>query len=91
MDYLVVYDICEPKRLRQVEKIMTKYGMRVQKSVFECFLSNKKRDHLKSTIQKVIDAEEDSFRLYPLFSQSRLKQTIIGRGEITDLTSPVVV
>lgn len=34
--YIVVYDICDRKRLKQVSRCLSSYGRRVQKSVFEC-------------------------------------------------------
>ncbi len=34
--YLVSYDICDPKRLRRVAKILEGFGTRLQYSVFEC-------------------------------------------------------
>ena len=37
--FLVAYDISSPKRLRKVAKLMELYGTRVQRSVFECQLS----------------------------------------------------
>ncbi len=38
MLYLVAYDIADPKRLRKVAKICELYGVRIEKSVFECDL-----------------------------------------------------
>ena len=32
--FLIAYDICDPKRLRQVCKTMEEYGERLQYSVF---------------------------------------------------------
>ena len=37
--WLILYDICDPKRLRKIEKITSQYGIRVQKSVFESDVS----------------------------------------------------
>ena len=37
--FLVAYDITEPRRLRQVNKVMKGFGDRVQYSVFLCSLS----------------------------------------------------
>jgi len=34
--YLVTYDVCDDKRLRQVFKTMRDYGDHLQYSVFEC-------------------------------------------------------
>lgn len=38
--YLVTYDICDPKRLRQVFKCLRNWGDHIQYSVFECQLTD---------------------------------------------------
>ena len=40
--YIVVYDISNPKRLRKISSLLKRYGRRVQKSVFECSISEKR-------------------------------------------------
>lgn len=80
MELLAMYDIADPVRLRKVEKTMKHFGVRVQKSVFECSLKDNVISDMKKSIHKIMDLNEDSFRIYPLLSQSREKQTIIGRA-----------
>jgi CRISPR-associated protein Cas2 len=82
MDYLVVYDIADPKRLRRIAKVMETYGNRVQKSVFECSLSSPGREAMLTWAATLINPATDSIRLYPLYNNARLKQTILGTGEI---------
>src|SRR5690606_35574631 len=41
--YVVTYDICEPKRLRRVYRIMLGYGDHLQYSVFRCELTDRER------------------------------------------------
>ena len=38
MFYLVAYDIADPSRLRRVAKACEDYGIRLEKSVFQCDL-----------------------------------------------------
>ena len=82
MEVLAMYDIADPKRLKKVEKSMKYFGVRVQKSVFECSLKECLIEEMKRVVSKIMNTEEDSFRIYPLLAQSREKQTIIGKGEI---------
>jgi CRISPR-associated protein Cas2 len=72
-DYLVVYDIADPRRLRRVAKKVEKFGVRVQKSVFECVLSLSRRSELEKESKKLMDEHEDSMRIYPLLAKSREK------------------
>jgi CRISPR-associated protein Cas2 len=91
MDYLIVYDICQPKRLRRVAKAMQQFGVRVQKSVFECVLSDSGLSEMKTQVSKDMDATEDSVRIYPLLAGSREKQTILGNGVMHDFPAAMVV
>ena len=82
MDILAMYDIADPARLRKVEKTVKRFGVRVQKSVFECSLKESSVNELIRRVEKIMDKERDSFKIYPLLGNARMKQTIIGRGEI---------
>jgi len=91
MDYLAVYDIADPKRLRRIAKVMEAYGNRVQKSVFECTLSDQGFVDLKRWANHILESEQDSVRIYPLYADSRLKQTILGQGEIMPAQQCLVI
>ncbi|NLF18098.1 MAG: CRISPR-associated endonuclease Cas2 [Lentisphaerae bacterium] len=82
VECLAVYDIADPKRLRLVARIMESFGIRVQKSVFECHLPQSALKRMLSCVQGVMDAEVDSLRVYPLPANSRAQQIILGCGEI---------
>jgi CRISPR-associated protein Cas2 len=61
---LVVYDIPDDRRRNQVSTFLEGYGRRVQKSVFECFLSLPEMKQLHRQIQRRLKATEDNVRLY---------------------------
>lgn len=58
--HLIAYDICEPRRLRRVCKVMEAYGTRVQYSVFLCDMSAMEKAQWRSAIHEVMDYHEDS-------------------------------
>lgn len=62
---LVIYDVEENKKRTRIVHILESYGIRVQKSAFECHLDNRKMETLKKQLKKVI-GEDDSIRIYPL-------------------------
>lgn len=66
MFVVVAYDIVDDKKRLRVAKLMKKYGVRVQKSVFECILDDRRYLHMKEELEKIIDWEEDSVRYYAL-------------------------
>jgi CRISPR-associated protein Cas2 len=57
--YLVSYDICHPKRLRQVARVLEGFGVRLQYSVFECPLDDLRLAHLKSSLHSILNHDED--------------------------------
>jgi CRISPR-associated protein Cas2 len=57
--FLVSYDICHPKRLRQVAKAMEGYGVRLQYSVFECALDEKRVNKMKAELHPILNHDED--------------------------------
>jgi len=57
--YLVSYDICNPKRLRRVARVMEGFGVRLQYSVFECPLDGMRLAQCKASLHEEIDYHED--------------------------------
>ncbi|MEA2012779.1 MAG: CRISPR-associated endonuclease Cas2 [Verrucomicrobiota bacterium] len=64
MLFLVAYDIRDPKRLRQTAKICENYGLRVECSVFECDLDEKKIHNFWQELKRTIDEEDDAILAY---------------------------
>lgn len=61
---LIAYDIADPKRLREVAQICEDYGIRVEKSVFECDLSETYFNMFWKEINHYIHPEEDALIAY---------------------------
>lgn len=83
MFIVVTYDIIDDKRRSKIAKRLKDYGIRVQKSVFECLLEEEK---IKCMIEKATPLlkEEDSFRIYCLCESCRKKIKSYGDERITD-------
>ena len=77
--YVITYDIPSDKRRKKVSDLLEGYGRRVRYSVFECLLTPKKYEELKSRLYKRINIAEDSVRFYPL-SGHTLGQVILWGG-----------
>ncbi len=63
---LICYDISEPKRLVRVAKTCLAFGERVQKSVFECHLSQRQLNNLIAQVVPLINEEIDYLRIYKI-------------------------
>lgn len=80
---LVTYDVNTEtaegrKRLRNVAKICTNYGQRVQNSVFECLLDASQLVFLKDKLEEAINTETDSLRFYNLGKNYLTKVEHVG-------------
>ena len=64
MFFLVAYDICQPGRLRKVAKVCELYGVRIEKSVFQCDIPHKEFEALWCEVIDLIAEEEDSVLAY---------------------------
>jgi len=71
---LIAYDIADPKRLRLVAKACEDYGIRIEKSVFECDLGEGDYAELWGILLSLIDETEDSLISYRI-CKSCLRET----------------
>ncbi len=75
---LVIYDIVNDKRRTRFAKKLNQYGIRVQKSAFEVYLSKTIYKRMISEISRMIDTDEDSLRIYRLNEQCELE--LVGQN-----------
>jgi CRISPR-associated protein Cas2 len=87
MIYLVCYDISNPKRLRRTAKILEDFGLRVQKSFFQCEMEQKRMERLRDTVLKVVDSKKDYFFIYPLCEDCSRKALTDGTGTLIKLVA----
>lgn len=64
--YLAAYDVAKPDRLRQALHVLRDYATGGQKSVFECFLTDKEKRELLQRMAALTDPEKDRFFLIRL-------------------------
>lgn len=61
--WLCCYDICDKKRLSQVHKIVAKYGISLNYSVFYLYLTLIEFEQLRNRLEQVVTLADD-VRLY---------------------------
>lgn len=96
MDVLVTYDVhtetpAGQRRLRKVAEACLAYGQRVQKSVFECTLTEVQLEALTHRLLKCIDEDEDSLRIYRLRQPRDRFVRIYGQHHDVDYAGPLIV
>jgi CRISPR-associated protein Cas2 len=65
-DWIIAYDISDPKRLGRVYRLMLKRAMPQQRSVFRASMSTLQARKLRAELAALIDRREDDVRLYAL-------------------------
>jgi CRISPR-associated protein Cas2 len=63
---LAAYDVTDPDRLQAALRVLKGYACGGQKSVFECFLTERERRELVAEARAVLDLTRDRFLLLPL-------------------------
>lgn len=84
MFYIVSYDIVDDRKRSAVSKTLLGYGSRVQKSVFECVITDKQFMEMRQRVETLIDLEIDSVRYYKICKRCLETVEVVGWGTITE-------
>ena len=93
---LVTYDVSTvekagQRRLRRVAQACEDYGVRVQKSVFECQVGQTEWVSLRDRLLRAIKEDEDSLRFYFLDEKAAQRIEHHGADKPVDLSEPLVL
>ncbi|SDF84144.1 CRISPR-associated protein, Cas2 family [Sporolituus thermophilus DSM 23256] len=93
---LVTYDVStlqddSQKRLRRIAQACNGYGQRVQKSVFECSVSDVELEELINKLLKIMDKEQDSLRIYRLREPKDKFIRHYGVQTVVNLDEPLII
>ncbi|MDE3260132.1 MAG: CRISPR-associated endonuclease Cas2 [Gemmatimonadota bacterium] len=93
---LIAYDVSTidragQKRLRRVARACQDFGVRVQKSLFECKVGRTEWAVLRERLLREIDSEHDSLRIYHLDEDTGKETEHHGISKPVDLSSPLVL
>ncbi len=96
MELLVTYDIdtsdrAGERRLNRIARICESYGIRVQKSVFECRLHPAMYETLITELGDTIDPDRDSVTVYRFPGVLADARTSLGRPTTLDTRGPWIV
>lgn len=84
MHLVVAYDVIEDRRRVRLAKFLSGYLDRVQKSVFEGKIEEKRLGRMRSGIEEIIDQEEDNVRIYDLCARCAPAVAVIGTGVVVE-------
>lgn len=82
---LIIYDIVQNKRRNKMVKCLEAYGVRVQKSAFEAYLTREKYEQMMKQAAGIIDEATDSLRIYLLANHTSVRSWGIGDAHVEDV------
>ena len=93
---MVAYDVATDTkegraRLRKVALVCQDYGQRVQKSVFECDVSQAQYERMKRRLLRCMNNDEDNLKIYRLQGSRESVVEEFGIGSVIDFRGPLVV
>lgn len=88
---VVSYDIVDDRRRARLAKHLVNYGVRVQKSVFECILTAPQYDEMKQKALGYVENDEDSFRIYQICENCVAKIETFGISSVSDIVDVVII
>lgn len=80
MLFVICYDIANDRRRRRVDKVLSGYGYRVQESVFEAELDERRFLEARRKLAKEIDETEDNLRFYRQCMRCKSGVEVMGVG-----------
>jgi len=89
--FVVAYDVADDGRRLQLRKVLEGFGVAVQRSVFECYLDERKLQNLLRRVRRIAKEGEDSVRVYRLCSSCAAQALVLGVGHLTELPSVYIV
>lgn len=63
---VIAYDIANDKRRNRIVKELSRYGKRVNLSVYECMLTDAQYKRLMEKLEDMTDPKEDNLIFYPI-------------------------
>ena len=75
---VIAYDISDPKRLRQIAEICQDHGLRVQYSLFECWLDEERFAELWRRLCVAIEKTQDRLVAYTLDTAAARRRVTAG-------------
>ena len=95
MELLVAYDVATDtkegrRRLRRVANLCVAHGQRVQKSVFECVLTDVQVERFVYRLLREIEPSQDSLRIYRLREPRAQYTQVFGQTPGVDFEGTLI-
>ena len=96
MHILISYDVSTEtaagrKRLRKVAQACQNFGQRVQKSVFECSVTEAQFEEVVRRLVDIIEKTEDNLRVYRITEPKEKHVQVYGLDSSVNFDEPLVL
>lgn len=82
IQFLISYDVSDPKRLQRIHRVLKKAGLPVQYSVFSVVITKLRLLALLERIEALMNVHEDDLRCYSL--PAEIDCTMLGKQYFPD-------
>jgi len=79
--WLICFDVACSRRRYRVARLLESHGQRVQKSVFDCFLSTSQLSKLRRELENEMNTKEDKVYFFPLCDKDRGRIKYAGKAK----------
>lgn len=81
---MVAYDIADNRRRNFIAKVLEKYGIRINYSVYECMFTETQMRNVQKKLIEIVVSKEDTVTIYPLCVDCFSKAVYIPCRPIAD-------
>ena len=81
-NWLIAYDIADPRRLKRVHRFLCAHAVPVQYSVFVTRASPMRLGVLRVSLEELIDSRKDDVRVYPVPEPANL--SVFGKKSLPE-------
>jgi len=81
-NWLIAYDIADPRRLQRVHRFLSTQAVPVQYSVFATRATPMKTGLIRAGLAEIIDEREDDVRIYPVPEPAQL--VVLGKKALPE-------
>lgn len=76
---VVAYDVVEDSRRGKLAAVLAGYGVRLQKSVFECLLPDGGLDEILAAAERHLNLKTDRFVVLPVCASCEETRVVLGQ------------
>lgn len=81
-NWLIAYDIADPRRLGRVHRFLCEHAVPVQYSLFTTRCTPMKLGVIRAGLARIVNADEDDVRMYPVPEPAHL--TVYGKKALPE-------